>query len=160
MIPQERFADVYEKMVRIRSVEEKAAELFLKGVLPGFLHSSIGQEAVSVGACTALRDDDYMISTHRGHGDIIAKGARTDRMMAELFARKTGYCKGKGGSMHIADLDLGIRGNSRKSWIWLFSEMYRGNDDEQSGDFIQSQQDPARVGQSNGNDKRGRSRSF
>jgi pyruvate dehydrogenase E1 component alpha subunit len=85
-------------------------ELFLKGILPGFLHSSIGQEAVSVGACSALREDDYMISTHRGHGDIIAKGARVDLMMAELFAKKTGYCKGKGGSMHIADLDLGILG--------------------------------------------------
>jgi len=110
MIPRERLIDVYEKMARIRSFEEKAVELFLKGVLPGFLHSSIGQEAVSVGACMALRDDDYMISTHRGHGDIIAKGAKTDRMMAELFAKKTGYCKGKGGSMHIADLDLGILG--------------------------------------------------
>jgi pyruvate dehydrogenase E1 component alpha subunit len=110
MISKEKLIDLYERMVRIRFFEEKAVELFLKGVLPGFLHSSIGQEAVSVGACTALRNDDYMISTHRGHGDIIAKGAQTDRMMAELFARKTGYCKGRGGSMHIADLDLGILG--------------------------------------------------
>lgn len=110
MIPKEKLMNMYEKMVRIRLFEEKAVELFLKGVLPGFLHSSIGQEAVSVGACSALREDDYMISTHRGHGDIIAKGARVDLMMAELFAKKTGYCKGKGGSMHIADLDLGILG--------------------------------------------------
>ena len=110
MIQKEKLIEMYEKMIRIRLFEEKAVELFLKGVLPGFLHSSIGQEAVSVGGCSALREDDYMISTHRGHGDIIAKGARVDLMMAELFAKKTGYCKGKGGSMHIADLDLGILG--------------------------------------------------
>jgi acetoin:2,6-dichlorophenolindophenol oxidoreductase subunit alpha len=110
MIQKEKSMEMYEKMVRIRLFEEKAVELFLKGVLPGFVHSSIGQEAVSVGACSALRKDDYMISTHRGHGDIIAKGARVDLMMAELFGKRTGYCKGKGGSMHIADLDLGILG--------------------------------------------------
>jgi pyruvate dehydrogenase E1 component alpha subunit len=110
MIQKEKSMEMYEKMVRIRLFEEKAVELFLKGVLPGFVHSSIGQEAVSVGACSALRNDDYMISTHRGHGDIIAKGARVDLMMAELFGKRTGYCKGKGGSMHIADLDLGILG--------------------------------------------------
>jgi pyruvate dehydrogenase E1 component alpha subunit len=109
-VTKEKLIDMYRKMVRIRFFEEKAVELFLQGQLPGFLHSSIGQEAVAVGACSALRDDDYMISTHRGHGDIIAKGARVDGMMAELFAKKTGYCKGKGGSMHIADLDLGILG--------------------------------------------------
>ena len=112
MIPNTKLLDMYMKLTLIRHFEEKAVELFLKGVLPGFLHSSLGQEAVSVGACSALREDDYMISTHRGHGDIIAKGARVDLMMAELFAKKTGYCKGKGGSMHIADLDLGILGAS------------------------------------------------
>ncbi len=110
MIPKEQLMDMYQMMVRIRLFEEKAVELFLKGDLPGFLHSSLGQEAVSVGSCTALRHDDYMISNHRGHGDIIGKGARVDLMMAELFAKKTGYCKGKGGSMHIADLHLGILG--------------------------------------------------
>jgi len=109
-MPKEKMIEFYKKMVRIRLFEEKAVELFLKGVLPGFIHSSIGQEAVSVGACSTLREDDYLVSTHRGHGDIITKGARVDRMMAELFAKKTGYCKGKGGSMHIADLDLGILG--------------------------------------------------
>jgi pyruvate dehydrogenase E1 component alpha subunit len=112
MIPNTKLLDMYMKLTLIRHFEEKAVELFLKGVLPGFLHSSLGQEAVSVGACSALREDDYIISTHRGHGDIIAKGARVDLMMAELFAKKTGYCKGKGGSMHIADLDLGILGAS------------------------------------------------
>lgn len=110
MAAKEQSIEMYQKMVRIRVFEEKAVELFLQGRLPGLIHSSIGQEAVSVGACSALRDDDYIISTHRGHGDIIAKGARIDRMMAELFGKQTGYCKGKGGSMHIADLDLGILG--------------------------------------------------
>jgi pyruvate dehydrogenase E1 component alpha subunit len=110
MISKDQLLDMYEKMVRIRLFEEKAVELFLKGVLPGFLHSSIGQEAIPVGTCAALREDDWLASTHRGHGDMIAKGARVDLMMAELFAKKTGYCKGKGGSMHIADLDLGILG--------------------------------------------------
>jgi pyruvate dehydrogenase E1 component alpha subunit len=110
MATNKQSIEMYEKMVRIRAFEEKAVELFLQGKLPGFIHSSIGQEAVSVGACSALSNDDYIISTHRGHGDIIAKGARIDRMMAELFGKQTGYCKGKGGSMHIADLDLGILG--------------------------------------------------
>lgn len=109
-IGKEKLLQMYRKMVEIRVFEETAADLFMKGRLPGFLHSSVGQEASSVGACAALRPDDYMTSTHRGHGDIIAKGASLDRMMAELFAKKTGYCKGKGGSMHIADLDLGILG--------------------------------------------------
>jgi pyruvate dehydrogenase E1 component alpha subunit len=110
MVSKEKLIDFYQKMSLIRLFEEKAVELFYRGMLPGFVHSSIGQEAVSVGACSALRTDDYIISTHRGHGDIIAKGARVDRMMAELFGKEAGYCKGKGGSMHIADLDLGILG--------------------------------------------------
>lgn len=101
---------MYRTMWEIRAFEEKAAELFMKGLLPGFLHCSVGQEATIVGACATLRRDDYMGSTHRGHGDIIAKGGRLERMMAELFAKRTGYCKGKGGSMHIADLELGILG--------------------------------------------------
>jgi acetoin:2,6-dichlorophenolindophenol oxidoreductase subunit alpha len=100
----------HRRMWRIRAFEEKAVELFTAGELPGFLHSQIGQEAVCVGSCAALRPDDYMTSTHRGHGDVIAKGARLDRMMAELFARETGYCRGKGGSMHIFDFSLGILG--------------------------------------------------
>jgi TPP-dependent pyruvate/acetoin dehydrogenase alpha subunit len=110
MISLEKAIQMFERMVRIRLFDEKGLELAMKGILPGHLHPSIGQEAVSVGACAALRDDDYMISTHRGHGDIIAKGASTDKMMAELLAKRGGYCKGKGGSLHIADLDLGILG--------------------------------------------------
>ncbi|MBI3989498.1 MAG: thiamine pyrophosphate-dependent dehydrogenase E1 component subunit alpha [candidate division NC10 bacterium] len=109
-IGKDKLLHMYRKMGEIRVFEETAADLFMKGRLPGFLHSSVGQEASSVGACAALRPEDYMTSTHRGHGDIIAKGATLDRMMAELFAKETGYCKGKGGSMHIADLDLGILG--------------------------------------------------
>jgi TPP-dependent pyruvate/acetoin dehydrogenase alpha subunit len=104
------YLDVYRRMVRIRLFEEAAAELYRKGELPGFLHASIGQEAVAVGVSAHLGPRDVITSTHRGHGHVIAKGARLDRMMAELFARETGYCRGKGGSMHIADLDLGILG--------------------------------------------------
>lgn len=102
--------DVYRQMVRIRTFEESAAELYRGGQLPGFLHSSVGQEAVAVGACVSLDAGDVIASTHRGHGHVIAKGARLDRMMAELFGKETGYCRGKGGSMHIADADLGILG--------------------------------------------------
>ena len=110
MIPKDNLLQMYEKMVRIRLFEEQGVQLFLKRVIPGNIHPSIGQEAIPVGVCSALRENDYITSTHRGHGDIIAKGARVDRMMAELLGKKTGYCKGKGGSMHIADLDLGILG--------------------------------------------------
>jgi len=102
--------EIYRKMVAVRVFEETAADLFLKGQLPGFLHSYIGEEAVASGVCAHLTPQDMITSTHRGHGHAVAKGARLDMMMAELFAKKTGYCHGKGGSMHIADLDLGILG--------------------------------------------------
>ncbi len=102
--------EIYRKMVAVRVFEETAADLFLKGQLPGFLHSYIGEEAVAAGVCAHLTPQDMISSTHRGHGHAVAKGARLDMMMAELFAKKTGYCHGKGGSMHIADLDLGILG--------------------------------------------------
>jgi len=102
--------DIYRKMVAVRTFEETAADLFLKGQLPGFLHCYIGEEAVAAGVCAHLTPQDMITSTHRGHGHAVAKGARLDMMMAELFAKKTGYCHGKGGSMHIADLDLGILG--------------------------------------------------
>jgi pyruvate dehydrogenase E1 component alpha subunit len=102
--------EIYRKMVAVRTFEETAADLFLKGQLPGFLHCYIGEEAVAAGVCAHLTPQDMITSTHRGHGHAVAKGARFDMMMAELFAKKTGYCHGKGGSMHIADLDLGILG--------------------------------------------------
>lgn len=102
--------DLYKRMLTIRAFEEKAGDLFAQNLIPGFIHLSIGEEASSVGTCSVLRDDDYVASTHRGHGHLIAKGADPKRMFAELFGRKTGYCKGKGGSMHIADFSLGILG--------------------------------------------------
>ncbi len=97
-------------MLTIRAFEEKAGELFKQNLIPGFIHLSIGEEASSVGTCSTLRKDDYLASTHRGHGHLIAKGAEPRLMFAELLGKKTGYCKGKGGSMHIADFSLGILG--------------------------------------------------
>lgn len=101
---------MYKEMVRIRRFEERVLELFSKGKIPGMLHSYIGEEAVAAGACSAINSDDYITSTHRGHGHVIAKGADLKRMMAELFAKSTGYNKGKGGSMHIAEPNIGILG--------------------------------------------------
>src|SRR5436190_11539810 len=95
-------------MLRIRRFEERTEELYRAGELPGFVHLSIGQEACAAGACAALRRDDYITSTHRGHGHCIAKGAPMPQMMAELYAKVTGSCKGKGGSMHIADFSVGM----------------------------------------------------
>ncbi len=97
-------------MVRIRAFEMKLAELVRNLVIKGTMHPYVGQEAVAAGVCAALRPDDYITSTHRGHGHALAKGADMNRMMAELLGRHTGYCKGKGGSMHIADLELGMLG--------------------------------------------------
>jgi pyruvate dehydrogenase E1 component alpha subunit len=102
--------ELYRKMVTVRQFETMAGEYFAAGKIPGFIHLSIGQEASSVGVCSCLRQDDYVITTHRGHGHMIAKGADLERMTAELFGKKTGYCKGKGGSMHIADFSIGILG--------------------------------------------------
>jgi TPP-dependent pyruvate/acetoin dehydrogenase alpha subunit len=102
--------DLYKKMLTVRAFEEKAGELFAQNLIPGFIHLSIGEEASSVGTCSVLKEDDYVASTHRGHGHLIAKGADPKRMFAELFGRTTGYCKGKGGSMHIADFSIGILG--------------------------------------------------
>ncbi len=97
-------------MVRIRAFELKLAELVRDLVIKGTLHPYVGQEAGATGVCAALRTDDYITSNHRGHGHALAKGADMKRMMAELLGRQTGYCKGKGGSMHIADLHLGMLG--------------------------------------------------
>jgi len=101
---------MYEQMLTIRLFEEKAIELFEYNLIRGNIHPCIGQEAVSVGICSALRQEDYMVNTHRGHGNCIAKGAQLKRMMAELLGKSTGYCKGKGGSMHIADFEGGNLG--------------------------------------------------
>jgi len=109
-IAKEKLIDMYRTMVRIRRFEERVSREFADGNIPGSVHVYIGEEAVATGAIAHLRKDDYIMSTHRGHGHMIAKGGQTDRMMAELFAKKTGYCLGKGGSMHIADLEIGILG--------------------------------------------------
>ena len=101
---------LYETMVRIRVFEQRAEQLFLDKKIPGFIHLCIGQEAIAAGVIAHLRDDDYLTSTHRGHGHMLAKGADSKRMMAELFGKATGYCKGKGGSMHIMDFSLGVLG--------------------------------------------------
>jgi acetoin:2,6-dichlorophenolindophenol oxidoreductase subunit alpha len=105
-----RILDIYTRMLKIRRFEEQVGRLFAQGQLPGFVHLYIGEEAVGAGVCAALRDDDYIVSTHRGHGHVIAKGGDFNRMMAELFGKATGYCKGKGGSMHIADFTIGMLG--------------------------------------------------
>lgn len=101
---------MYRTMKKIRDFETKAAELFAEGRIPGFVHLYIGEEAVATGVCANLKDSDYITSTHRGHGHIIAKGGDLKYMFAELYGKATGYCKGKGGSMHIADADKGILG--------------------------------------------------
>jgi pyruvate dehydrogenase E1 component alpha subunit len=109
-LTKEKLLGFYETMLTIRSFESKAVELFADNQLPGFVHLYLGEEAVATGVCANLTDKDYITSTHRGHGHLIAKGGKVDLMMAELFGKATGYCKGKGGSMHIADVGLGILG--------------------------------------------------
>jgi len=104
--------EAYRRMLRIRKFEEEGVRLFLAGVIPGAYHASIGQEATIVGACMALRNDDAMTGTHRSHGHPIGKGARLDGLMAELMGKQTGICKGRGGSMHLADNSVGIIGES------------------------------------------------
>lgn len=105
-----KIKEMYKTMKQIREFETSAMNLFAEGKIPGFVHLYLGEEAVATGACASLRDDDYITSTHRGHGHIVAKGGDLKFMMAELFGKATGYCKGKGGSMHIADATKGILG--------------------------------------------------
>ena len=107
---KEEMLGLLRMMVRIRTFEDTSAKMFTDGKLIGFLHLYSGEEAIATGVCACLRDDDYITSTHRGHGHCLAKGADMNRMMAELFGRETGYSKGKGGSMHIADISKGIIG--------------------------------------------------
>jgi TPP-dependent pyruvate/acetoin dehydrogenase alpha subunit len=109
-IKKETLKMMYRKMLTIRRFEERAIREYENGNLYGFIHSYIGQEAIAVGVCSHLRIDDRIVSNHRGHGHCIAKGADMKRMMAEIFGKKTGYCKGKGGSMHIADFKIGMLG--------------------------------------------------
>lgn len=104
--------ETYIRMLRIRKFEEEGTRLYKEGEIPGAYHASIGQEAAIVGACMALRNDDYITGTHRSHGHPIGKGAKLDGLMAELFGKVTGICKGRGGSMHLADSSVGILGES------------------------------------------------
>ena len=106
----EQMLDMYRKMVTIRTFDQRAADELHAGNIPGAVHSYIGQEAVAVGVCSALRREDRITSTHRGHGHTIAKGANSKLLMAVLFGRSNGYCHGKGGSMHIADFSVGMLG--------------------------------------------------
>jgi pyruvate dehydrogenase E1 component alpha subunit len=109
-ISKEKMIQMYKTMYRIRQFESKLQQFFADGKIPGFVHLYLGEEAVAAGACAALEKEDYITSTHRGHGHLIAKGGDLKKMMAEIYGKSTGYCKGKGGSMHIADVDLGILG--------------------------------------------------
>src|SRR5512135_1595750 len=109
-LDRETLLEMYRRMLTIRYFEETVFEVYRKGWMPGLAHLSDGQEATPVGVCAALRADDTITSTHRGHGHIIAKGGRVEPMMAEVMGKVTGYCRGKGGEMHIADVSLGILG--------------------------------------------------
>ena len=127
--------DLHRRMVRIRHFEESAGRLAEQNRLPGFLHLYVGEEAVASGVCANLDDDDQISSTHRGHGHLVAKGGDYGLMMAELMGKATGYCGGKGGSMHICDLDLGmlgangiVGGGAPIAVGAGFANKYRGND--------------------------------
>ena len=127
--------DLHHRMLRIRLFEEAAGRLFEGNKMPGFLHLYVGQEAVASGVCVAMREDDQVSSTHRGHGHLVAKGGDLNKMMAELMGKADGYCNGKGGSMHICDLDLnmlganGIVGGGAPIAVGAgFANKYRGND--------------------------------
>lgn len=111
-LTQSQRGEAWRRMWRIRKFEEEGTRLYKGGKIPGAYHASIGQEAAIVGACMALRDDDYITGTHRSHGHPIGKGAKLDALMAELMGKATGICKGRGGSMHLADCSVGILGES------------------------------------------------
>src|SRR6202140_2957744 len=107
---KEKWLHAYRQMVSIRLFEEQVNELYTRALMPGLAHLYIGEEGVAVGVCEALRTGDYITSTHRGHGHCLAKGASVDLMFAELLGKVSGYCRGKGGSMHIADVKSGNLG--------------------------------------------------
>lgn len=134
-VSQEIVRDLHERMVRIRFFEEATGRLFEANKIPGFVHLYVGQEAIAAGVCVALRPDDQITSTHRGHGHLVAKGGELGAMMAELMGKATGYCQGKGGSMHICDLQLnmlganGIVGGGVPIAVGAgFANRYRGTD--------------------------------
>ncbi len=112
MVNKEKLLEMLYLMVKIRRVEERLLDIFAQGRIPGFIHVSIGQEAVAAGVCSCLEQNDYIFTTHRGHGQAIAKGIDLKRFMAEIYGRRDGYCKGKSGSMHIACKEMGIIGSN------------------------------------------------
>jgi pyruvate dehydrogenase E1 component alpha subunit len=131
----EHWLHVYEQMAKIREFEEKVNDLYMKALMPGLAHLYSGQEAIAVGVCESLRQDDYITSTHRGHGHCLAKGAAVHRMFAELLGKEAGYCRGKGGSMHIADPETGnlganaiVGGSAGIATGAAFSAKMRGSD--------------------------------
>lgn len=131
----EHWLHVYEQMAKIREFEEKVNDLYMKALMPGLAHLYSGQEAIAVGVCESLRQNDYITSTHRGHGHCLAKGAAIHRMFAELLGKEAGYCRGKGGSMHIADPDTGnlganaiVGGSAGIATGAAFSAKMRGSD--------------------------------
>lgn len=109
-LSQDKLLETWRMMVLIRKFEERVSVAYAAGKIPGFIHLSIGQEAIAAGTCCVLKPDDYIYVTHRGHGQCLAKGADIRLMMAEIFGKETGYCKGRGGSMHIAAFDKGVLG--------------------------------------------------
>lgn len=109
-VTSEKWLQMFRRMQMIRHFEEHVNDLYMRALMPGLAHLYVGEEAVAVGICEALRQDDYITSTHRGHGHCLAKGASPDRMFAELLGKEAGYCRGKGGSMHIADPATGNLG--------------------------------------------------
>lgn len=110
MLEKAKIQSLYETMLKIRHFETRVSKCFAKGQVQGFVHLCIGQEATAAGVCANLKQGDFISSTHRGHGHIISKGADIKTMMAELFGKETGYCQGKGGSMHISDTSIGVLG--------------------------------------------------
>lgn len=135
MLKKEELLEMLYLMLKIRRVEERLLDIFSQGKIPGFIHVSIGQEAVSVGVCSCLKRDDYIFTTHRGHGQAIAKGIDLKRFMAEIYGRRDGYSKGKAGSMHIACKELGIVGSNGIVGAGIpislgtaFASIYRGDD--------------------------------
>jgi len=135
MLNKDQLLGMFYLMVKIRRVEERIMDIFAQGKIPGFIHVSIGQEAVPVGVCSVLRKDDYISNTHRGHGQALAKGVDLKRFMAEIYGRVDGFCKGKAGSMHIACKEMGVIGSNGVvgggipiSLGTAFASMYRGND--------------------------------
>ncbi len=109
-LPESLALEMYRAMMTIRRFEQRAMELHREGAIKGYLHTYLGEEAIAVGVCQALRGDDAIISTHRGHGHCVAKGMDLGKMMAELLGKESGYCRGRGGSMHIADISSGVLG--------------------------------------------------